>query len=306
LGIVKTVTVSSTDSALTALVKALDSANISYVEKSGYVSKIGTLAERDHGANSGWQYLVNGSAPTVGAGDYTFKKNATMVWYFTDDYTKEQSSFDSNDSGSNSSSGTPTTETTTPSTTTPAESLPFADVAQDHWAAQSIVFVHDRGLMVGMADGSFSPDSTASRAMIATILWSLESSPEASSDGVFSDVHSGSWYAVPAAWAMENGIVSGYPDGSFAPDAGVTREQLALMFYHWANLRGLDTTVTGQPLSEFQDASGASDWAKDALDWAVSAGLLSGKSATTLDPAGTATRAELAVILTRLVELSES
>jgi hypothetical protein len=150
--------------------------------------------------------------------------------------------------------------------------------------------------MSGTGDGSFSPNVEMSRAMLTQVLYSLEGKPEAGNSN-FRDVSGDAWYGDAVSWAVENSIISGVGDGQFAPNASLTREQMAVILYGYAKNKGLDTTVTSN-LSDFKDGNSASDWSRTALEWALSAGMISGKGDGVLDPTGTSTRAEIATILT--------
>ena len=146
------------------------------------------------------------------------------------------------------------------------------------------------------------PAATASRAgavaSTLTILYRLEGSPAVSGTASFRDVPAGQYYSEAVAWAAANGIVKGYDTGLFGPDDVITREQLAVILYGYAQYKGYDVT-TGGDLSGFADNASVSAWAADALKWANGQGLITGKSGNLLDPAGTATRAEAASILSR-------
>ena len=136
--------------------------------------------------------------------------------------------------------------------------------------------------------------------MIVTILYRLENQPAAGSAN-FTDVPAGQWYTSPIAWAAANGIVGGYGDGRFGPNDTITREQMAAILYRYAQFKGYDVSNTGD-LSRYADASQVSDWARTAIGWANAQGLITGNTATTLNPTGSATRAEVATILMRFVE----
>lgn len=178
---------------------------------------------------------------------------------------------------------------------TPA--LPFADVVPGTWYYAGVQYAYEHGLMSGTGEGQFSPDLTTSRGMIVTILYRLAGSPAVSGSAAFSDVSQGDWYAAGVAWASANGVVSGYPDGTFCPNAPITREQMAAILFQYARLQGkLD--VKRADLSDYADADAVSGWAQDAMSWAVAQGLISGLSADTLVPGGSTTRAQAAVILT--------
>ncbi len=175
----------------------------------------------------------------------------------------------------------------------------FAD-ANGHWAKEAIAFASSHELFGGVGGGNFAPDGKMDRAMVATVLYRLEDA-KAHGTANFTDVPAGTWYSDAVAWASENGIVKGTGDG-FDPAGGVTREQLAAMLYRYAQSVGLDTKVSGS-LDKFSDSRETSSWAKEAMTWAVGAGLIGGKGGSVLDPAGSATRAEVAAIMQRLVKL---
>ena len=178
--------------------------------------------------------------------------------------------------------------------------LPFADVDADDWFHDSVTYVYENGMMEGTSDTAFSPSMTTTRGMIVTILWRLEDSPEADGQTGFTDVADGAWYADAVNWAAGQDIVEGY-NGGFGPEDIITREQMALILYRYAQYKGYDTSAT-DALNGFADAGAVSSWAEDAVAWAVGAGLMEGKGGDVLDPAGTATRAEAAAILTRFCQ----
>lgn len=179
--------------------------------------------------------------------------------------------------------------------------LPFADVASNAWYHDAVAYVYDKGLMTGTSTAAFSPDLTTTRGMIVTILYRMENEPAAYSTSNFSDVAADAYYAKAVAWAAANHIVSGYGDGIFGPDNAVTREQMASIFYRYAQYKGYDVSARAD-LSAFADAAQISDYAQDTLAWANASKLIGGTSAATLDPAGSATRAQVAAILMRFCE----
>ena len=171
----------------------------------------------------------------------------------------------------------------------------FTDVPSSHWAADGIAYVSSAGLMTGTSSTTFAPLMTTNRAMIVTILWRQAGSPVVNYAMNFDDVEEGLWYSEAVRWAASEGIVTGYSDTVFAPDDTVTREQLATILCRYS-----DGKATGE-LSSFADGDTVSDWARDAMSWAVGEGLITGKDGNRLDPSGTASRAEVAVILYRLL-----
>ena len=178
--------------------------------------------------------------------------------------------------------------------------MPFTDVASGAWYYDAVSFVYKRGLMAGTGDNLFSPNVTTSRGMIVTILYRLDGSPSASSAG-FTDVTSGQWYTDAVNWAAANDIVAGYGNGLFGPNDTVTREQMAVILYRYAQYKGYDTSASNS-LNGYTDVGGVSSWALTAMQWANAEGLINGTSSTTLSPTSGATRAEVAQILMRFCE----
>lgn len=175
----------------------------------------------------------------------------------------------------------------------------FSDVAADAWYAGAVEAVSESGLMLGTSDLHFSPDGSVTRGMAITVLWRLAGSPEPDSESSFPDVVNSSYYAKSASWAEENGIVAGLDSGLFAGDLAVTREQLAVFLYRYAKFAGQEL-ATGV-LDRFSDKDSVHDWALDGMSHAVGIGLITGNDDGRLDPGGQATRAQLAVILQRLL-----
>ena len=181
---------------------------------------------------------------------------------------------------------------------------PFTDISEKDWFYGDVMFVYENGLMLGTSKTLFSPHGTAMRGMMATILWRMEGSPVPKGKNSFTDVEAGKWYADAITWTAENGIFAGYGKDKFCPDDPITREQLAAIFYRYADYKGYDLTVKGD-LDKFKDADKITDYAKTAMQWAVGSGLVKGKSGNLLDPQGTATRAEIAAMLHRFIEKYE-
>lgn len=177
------------------------------------------------------------------------------------------------------------------------------DVDENAWYHEYIDYVVEKGLMEGMADDLFGPNVTTSRAMIVAILYRLEGKPAVTGTSPFDDVKDGRWYTDAIIWANRNGIVEGYGNGKFGPSDLITREQFAAIMYRYANFKGYDVSV-GQDTNilSYDDASEVSDWAMEAMQWAVGSGLITGRTETTLVPKGNATRAEAAAILMRFIE----
>ena len=174
----------------------------------------------------------------------------------------------------------------------------FTDVPANHWAQAAIQYVYDNGLMTGVSDSEFAPEATTTRAMIVSMLARMENVTSAADAG-FTDVTASDWYATAVNWAAANGIVSGIGDNTFAPNAPITREQLAAMLMNYAQWKGQDISARAD-LSDYTDAP--STWASEAVQWAVAEGLLAGVTDDQLQPQGQATRAQVAAILQRFLE----
>ena len=176
----------------------------------------------------------------------------------------------------------------------------FSDLDPAAWYHDGIHAVLEGGIMNGYEDGTFRPDSSASRAMIVTMLWRMERQPQVRYDLRFADVPDGAWYTEAVRWAVSAGIVSGYDASSFGPNDGVTREQLAAILYRYAASRGeVSLSGEGDPLDRFGDAGQISPWALDAMRWAVGRGLINGTGGGKLSPRDHASRAQVAAVLAR-------
>ena len=184
-------------------------------------------------------------------------------------------------------------QTQTPQTT-------FADVPASAWYYNAVEYVYENGLMSGVSGGRFAPNDTLTRAMLVQTLYAMEGRPAAASAG-FADVASGDWYASAVNWAAANGVVSGVSETGFGPNNALTREQLALILYRFAQYKGYDVTGTSD-LAAYADGSSVSSWAAEAMGWAVDAGLISGVGGNQIAPTGTASRAQVAQILMNFCE----
>ena len=181
---------------------------------------------------------------------------------------------------------------------------PFADVNAGDWFYRDVLFSYEKGLMSGMDAAAFAPYANTTRAQIAVIFYRMEGSPAVEGENSFTDVvrDSGTaWFYDAVTWAQQNGIMGGYGNSSFAPNDPITREQLAAIFYRYAQYKGYDTTQGGMAIREFDDYESISDYAMGAMAWAVNTGLVKGDS-NLLYPKGTATRAELAALFHRFAE----
>ena len=180
----------------------------------------------------------------------------------------------------------------------PAEK--YTDVDTTQWYHEGVDYVIANGMMNGTGTNIFEPNATTTRGMIVTILYRLEKEPAAGTSP-FTDVDAGQWYAKAVAWAAANGVVNGTSPTTFNPNDPITREQMAAILYRYASFKGYDVTAKAD-LAGFTDAAQISDYAKDPMAWANKAGLIGGVSATTLQPQGSAIRAQVATILMRFCE----
>lgn len=177
--------------------------------------------------------------------------------------------------------------------------FPFGDVTQDQWFYSAVAFVYEKGYFSGTGATTFAPNDPMSRAMVATVLHRVAGSESVSASELFTDVPAGQWYSQGVAWASAVGVVNGMGNGRYEPDAPVTREQLVTMLYRFEkDYRKVTVPGTGS-LDNFPDGAKVSSWAQDAMRWAVGEGLIQGRDTGDLDPTGTASRAEVAIILQR-------
>lgn len=246
-----------------------------YEAKGSYVQAVikpdGTkVAEFSKGPNSGWVFRVNGEFPDVAMQDCQLSDGDVIEVLFTANYMDEPGLF-----------------------------LPFTDV-NNHWAYSAIKRVYNRGLMLGVSDTRFAPNQALSRAMLVTVLYRLADEPDVTADNPFTDVPAGQWYTNAVIWAAANGIVSGFGDGTFRPNAPATRAQAAVMLCGYAKLAGRDTTQHAD-LSAYADAAEIPSWALAEMQWANAAQLIRGRSDTILAPNAGTTRAEMAKILSTFI-----
>ena len=178
--------------------------------------------------------------------------------------------------------------------------LPFTDVTEGDWFYDAVRYAYETGLMDGVGDNLFAPNSETTRAQLVTILYRLAGEPEPGGDSGFSDVAAGTWYTDAVAWAAQNGIVNGVSDTEFAPGDDITREQLAAILYRYAACQGYDVSQRAD-LSGFGDASSISGYAQEALSWAHAQGLVLGFEDGSLRPQGNASRAQIAAVLMRFL-----
>ena len=181
---------------------------------------------------------------------------------------------------------------------------PFEDVKAGAWYFDAVLEAFRDELMVGMSETEFSPGAPMTRAMLVSVLWRLAGAPAPKAPNTFVDVPDGAWYTDAVTWAAENGVVSGIGGSRFDPSGFVTREQTAEILYNYAHSKGYDVSARAD-LTAFPDAASVSGWAEEALSWANAAGLINGTvrdGQTILDPQGSASRAQVAMILMNYVE----
>ena len=188
-----------------------------------------------------------------------------------------------------------------PGTALAAGENPFTDVPASHWAHDDITYVYENDLMNGTDGSLFSPESTTTRAQVVTVLYRLAGQPAADWANPFWDVPASAWFHDAVTWAWENDITGGVSSTHFGAGNAVTREQLATFLYRYAQDQGYDTSARAD-LSGYSDAGLVSSYATEALSWANATGLIIGTTATTLSPKGSATRAQVATILSRFCQ----
>lgn len=177
---------------------------------------------------------------------------------------------------------------------------PFSDVKESDWFYNGVRYVFEKNLMSGVDVDQFAPNTPLTRAMLVTILYRFDGSPESMTYS-YTDVPRKTWYTKGIDWAASIGIVNGVGDNKFAPNAPVTREQITVIFYNYTKYQQMDISARGD-LSKYTDKGEISAWAQTAFEWAAATGLVSGKGDNKLDPTGKATRAEASAILQRYAE----
>ena len=191
------------------------------------------------------------------------------------------------------------------------------DVDDTDWFAEAVYYCYQNSLLRGRSEMSFDPDAAMTRAELVTVLWRIAGSPNSDNVGKtpftdvpeevkispFRDVPTDAYYYEAVKWAQKKGITGGIGDGLFAPDDQITREQIVTILYRFAKFRGLDVGDTTDLAKKFTDAARVSDYAKEALSWAVAVGIINGMPDNTIAPQNSATRAEVATIIMRYTKL---
>ena len=179
--------------------------------------------------------------------------------------------------------------------------ITFSDVPSGAYYAEAVRWAVEKGVTNGTGDGTFQPNGSCTRAQLAAFLWRLAGEPESTQDPTFTDVSADAWCAKALRWAAEQGIVTGYADGSFHPDQTVTRIQAVAMLYRYAKAQGMDTTRGGMAVREFDDFAAVPAYALEAAGWAVNAGVLRG-AGNRLMPNDPCTRAQIVTFLYRAMQ----
>lgn len=290
--------------------KALGENGYTYKTRGSYVYSITspdgrTIAELQDGADSGWMYKVNGDIPDMNMGGCGLKNGDEIVVFFTKDYTAEKNykKHSSSASLNNEPSPIPTisAEPTASPQNEPAGNLTepkYADI-QGHWAENAIKYVTRKGMMYGISDSKFEPDSNLTRAMFVTVLYRIENEPDAPKHH-FTDIEGGIWYEKAVKWAVSNNIVYGISDTEFAPDLNISREQMAAILYRYAEFKGYDNSASKD--INYTDKNSISEYAKDAVVWANENAVMCGDENNAFKPKNNARRCETAMIFMNFTE----
>ena len=185
-----------------------------------------------------------------------------------------------------------------------ATGLPFRDVPDGAWYLPAVRYAYDEKIMTGTSGNTFEPESKLTRAQMTQILYNMEGQPSVNGDA-FSDVQNGDWFFKAVNWAASQGVVNGVGGGRFDPNSSITREQMVVMLCNYANYKDYETDRLVD-LSEYTDTASISDYAYAPLQWAVGEGIISGVTETTIQPKGTATRAQVAQVLMTFCQNKEA
>ncbi len=280
--------------------KSLREAGCSWQNVGGnYISEIKGLSELANSSLSGWMYLVNGETSELGVAEKTLKNGDSIEFFYTDDYTQEHGSEEWQSGGLGAFGEKMPSEEKEPATQ-PLKTY-FADVPDNAWYKSAVEFAVENNLFNGVSEKEFAPSASMTRAMLVTVLHRLEKAEGTGNAASFLDIAEGMWYSDAVSWAAESGIVTGVSENRFAPDSGITREQMATILYRYASIKGYIKSEQFA-LSEFTDSADISSWAYDALCWANAEKLINGRDNGSLAPQDGETRAEVAEILMRFCE----
>ena len=286
--------------------------NYKYDAKGTYVSAIITpdgekISELDYGEYSGWLYKVNGKLPNVVMSAYGLSDGDEVLFYYTKDYNKDYKSSSSSSKVENTkkedAEDTKTDDTKKDDTKTDdtKKDLTFRDVNKSDWFFDAVNYMSENGIMKGVSDNEFAPGETLTRAMFVTLLYRLEKEPEATGAS-FTDVSDKDWFSKAVLWAYENKIVSGVSDTEFAPDGALSRQDAATILYRYAKFKGFDVSVgENTNILSYEDFEKIGEYAAPALSFTAGSGIMKGRTEKTINPDGTATRAEAAAIFMRFI-----
>lgn len=287
----------------------LNNAGIDYVSDGIYISAINGLGEFDNGPNSGWLYRHNGKIANEGYAARVLSASDKIEWFYTDDYTEEDNeegeSSGGNGSGGGSGSGsgnrgngTITIPPVEPGNTNTAKA--FADVPETHWAVSYIKDLTEKGVLNGKSETEFAPEDNITRAEFAAILSRMSGDELPAADGTFIDVANDAWYAANVAWAVKAGVVKGVSETEFAPNANITRQDMAVMIERYAAYKAY-TFESKNAVVNFADEGEISEYARRAVNTMQEAGIIAGMGENTFAPLSFATRAQAAKMLSLLL-----
>ncbi|MDO4710931.1 MAG: S-layer homology domain-containing protein, partial [Peptostreptococcaceae bacterium] len=298
--------------------KVLDGNGIKYVDTGNYIKSIRSpfdnemLSEFTNGQNSGWMYKVNEVRPNVGFSHYKLNNNDDVVWFYTNDYTKEPG-HDAGNSGGGApgASGTPAApgtpavigDDTTPKAQAPSDGAKvlFEDVPKDKWYAKAVQAMVNKGLAKGRSNDRFEPEAKITRAEFIAILARIDGkSIEGETAAKFKDVKASDWYYTSIAWASKNRIAAGDGD-NFHPNRPITREEMATMLSSYMRYNTAIKLQNKAETKAFADQDKISGWAKGSVQAMQAAGIIGGRSNDLFEPKAHATRAETMEMLYRLL-----
>lgn len=295
--------------AIDAVRKALGLNGIPFTCENNYISEIKGLSEIDNGDLSGWMYTLNGRYTLYGVEEQLLANGDELIFHYTDDYTAENTQhFGGGGSASSNSKQDEKTDSDKDDekaddkqeSPTPAfDEGTYNDVKSSDWFYEAVKFAYEEGLMQGTGE-AFEPESKMTRAMLVAVLWRMEKEPNVNFAMPFADVEAEQWYTEAIRWAASEGLISGISDGLFGTNEELTREQLAVILYSYVQKKGISTEVDEDVgLSSFDDVASVSDYAAEAMRWAVATGIVQGRGDNKLYPTESATRAEVAEMLRR-------
>lgn len=177
----------------------------------------------------------------------------------------------------------------------------FDDVKPTDWFYSSVMFTVKHNILKGTSDKRFEPNAQMTRAMLVTALYHLEGEPAVNGVNIFRDIQDNTWYMNPVIWAQDNKLISGYENSEFKANEIITREQIAVILYRYAQSKGYNMSASND-INDYKDKDSISDWAKKSMEWAVSNKIISGKNANKLSPHDPATRAEVSSMIMRFMK----